>query len=255
MLVQRLEETRLPMALQSPKLTTAGFVHGFGTRHADVGPEATPDLRAAALERLGASANARLAFAEVEQVHGIEVAHARAGGKHDIKADAVRVDADALLVAGAIRTADCVPILIGNVRSGAVVAVHAGWRGLVSGVIESAILAVGESHSLVCAIGPCIGPGAFEIGEDVAVQFVNKVADQRVIVKKANSLYGDLQLAAQLVLTRMGVPFSAIDRLEHCTFTEAHLFFSYRRDRASATAGTAGGRQLSFIAPHSRSTP
>jgi copper oxidase (laccase) domain-containing protein len=60
-----------------------------------------------------------------------------------------------------------------------------------------------------------------------------------------------LQLAAQLVLTRLGVPFSAIDRLEHCTFTEDRLFFSYRRDRDAI----AGGRQLSFIAPHPRSTP
>jgi copper oxidase (laccase) domain-containing protein len=144
------------------------------------------------------------------------------------------------------------PILVGNPRSGAVVAVHAGWRGLVLGVIESAVQAVGDARSLVCAVGPCIGPAAFEIGEDVAASFVNKVSDQRVVIKRSNALYGDLQLAAQLVLTRLGVPFSAIDRLEHCTFTEEPLFFSYRRDGASPAGG---GRQLSFIAPHSRSSP
>ncbi len=230
--------------LQSPKLSSLGFVHGFGTRQADVGLAATSALRETALTQLKQAANGAIDFAEVEQVHGKDIARATSGGRSNVQADAVWVET--ALVAGAVRTADCVPVLLAHPRSGAVVAVHAGWRGLVAGVIEAAAQALGDGCDIAAAIGPCIGPGAFEIGPDVAEPLVSKVDDARVVHKKGKSLYGDLPLVAQLVLTRIGVPLSRIDRLDHCTFTEEHLFFSHRRDRTS-------GRQLSFIAPNSRS--
>ncbi len=232
--------------LRSPKLTSLGFVHGFGTRHADVGSAATPALRQTALAQLKQAANGVFDFAEVEQVHGKDVASPTSSGKSDVKADAVRIATPN--VAAAIRTADCVPVLLAHRRSGAVVAAHAGWRGLVAGVIEEAIRSLGDGREIVCAIGPCISATAFEIGPEVAESLVRKVDDTSVVLKKGESHYGDLQLAVKLVLGRMNVPFSSIDRLEHCTFTEEDLFFSHRRDRTS-------GRQLSFIAPTFRSTP
>jgi polyphenol oxidase len=150
-------------------------------------------------------------------------------------------------LACSVRTADCVPILAGDRRSGAVVAIHAGWRGIVRGVVEAGILSLRElaSHraEIVAAIGPHIRERAFEVSDDVARELeaaspVGGIVDRghaKPHVSLARIVHGKLRT--------LGVPDDAIDDVGGCTHTEAKRFFSFRRD------GKISGRLLSAIVP------
>ena len=96
-------------------------------------------------------------------------------GRGDAPGQSARVEADAVLaseagVAVGIRVADCVPVLVGDPETGRAVAVHAGWRGVVAGVVAEAVAALEapDRGGLVAAVGPCIGPCCFEVGDEVA---------------------------------------------------------------------------------------
>jgi polyphenol oxidase len=112
----------------------------------------------------------------VRQVHGSHVVVHRDG-----EALPGRIDADILVsndatAALAVQTADCIPLLIADARTGSVAASHAGWRGLVSRVPSVTVTALAEafgSHpsDLVVAIGPSIGSCCYEVGDDVRQQF------------------------------------------------------------------------------------
>src|SRR5690606_25344135 len=107
--------------------------------------------------------------ATATQVHGREVVEAQ-NLTPGACADAVISQTPGLAVA--VRVADCCPILIASEDGRCVAAIHAAWRGLVAGVIEAAIEKLGVGpHSLVAAIGPCIGQDSFEVGPEVAEGF------------------------------------------------------------------------------------
>jgi YfiH family protein len=202
--------------LTSPSLTSAGFAHGFPTR--DVSDEAV----AAAL---GAGAIVR-----VSQVHGARAVFA---------ADAAGQEADAVVAPGGaacavgVRVADCVPVLVANVETGSVAAIHAGWRGVVAGVVAAGVTRLGRGP-LVAAIGPCIGACCFEVGSDVGerIGFVTDTRDAKAFV--------DLRAAVRAQLAVLGV--NPIDDVPGCTKHEPERFYSFRRD------GPGGGRMLAAIA-------
>src|SRR5439155_7819585 len=112
------------------------------------------------------------------QVHGADVLIRRVG---DAPGPPRRDDADIIVsndptVAIAIQTADCVPILIADRRTGAVAAAHAGWRGLAARVPQRAVEALGREFGsrpadLVAAIGPSISAPRYEVGRDVWTRF------------------------------------------------------------------------------------
>lgn len=232
--------------LASARLRDAGFPHGFSTRASgvDVG------LLAGAI---GLDAAATY---QVNQVHGARVVRG-VGDPGDLRheeADAViawaaAVDRDATLPAVGIRVADCVPVLVGDRTTGAVAAIHAGWRGLVAGVIGASLRAMDEAGSAsrevgsrVAAIGPCIGPCCFEVGRDIAREIARAVASDAVIARHAGEkAFVDLRLAARLRLRADGLDDGAIDDVAGCTRCDAARFFSYRRD------GAAAGRHLALI--------
>lgn len=164
------------------------------------------------------------------QVHGTRTVFV---DRHDV-ASVAREEADALVAteketAVGVRVADCVPILLADSRTGDVAAVHAGWRGLVAGVIESAL----DAHAFdLAAIGPCIGVCCFEIGDDVAQKLAPHVV----------SRHGDLRAAVRARLVARNVQNAHIDDVPGCTKCDAASFHSHRRD------GESAGRNFAVIA-------
>jgi YfiH family protein len=146
-----------------------------------------------------------------------------------------------------VRSADCVPILLGDLQSGAVAAVHAGWRGVVAGVVGAAVQGlraeIGAEGELVAAIGPHISVAAFEVGEDVAAE-LGRASDARDVVVRSEAHFRvDLRRIVRAQLTATGMDASAIDDVFGCTMGEPERYFSFRRD------GQKSGRHLSAIVP------
>jgi YfiH family protein len=215
--------------LQSTLLERAGFPHAFPTRDAG-----DADL----LNRLGCTQ-----VVQVRQVHG--AAAILADEAPGAEADAVVARRTVASWRGpspgtavGVRVADCVPVLVGSTETGGVAAIHAGWRGVVAGVIASGVDLLGRG-SLVAAIGPCIGACCFEVGTEVAerIGFVTRRAGDKAFV--------DLRAAVRAQLRSLGLPDDAIEDVPGCTKHEPDRFHSFRRDGANS------GRMLAAIATRS----
>lgn len=168
----------------------------------------------------------------LKQVHGTRV----------IVADEIRpgIEADASVTRSpgtvlAIQAADCMPVLLAD-RSGSVVAAaHAGWRGLASGVIESAVAAMNVAPTdIVAWLGPAISGAAYEVGQDVHDAFAAHdpaaaAVTATAFVARGNGKYlVDLYALARQRLARLGV--ASVHGGGYCTYGEAERFYSYRRD-------------------------
>lgn len=139
---------------------------------------------------------------------------------------------DALLtkesgVSIAVRTADCVPILFFDPRTGIVGTIHAGWRGTALEVSRKAIQAIGaDPYHVLVGMGPAICSRCFEVGQEVAVQF-----DRRVVKKKEDRWYVDLWEANILQLLDLGVQRKNIEVIDLCTYENEQLYSFRRGDR------------------------
>lgn len=140
----------------------------------------------------------------------------------------------------AILTADCLPILLYGKTHHDIAAIHSGWRSLAGGIIEQTIKKLkSPAQSLMAWLGPCIGPNAFEVGDDVREAF--KKID--ITYESAFTPHGDKWLANLPLLARHQLESHGISSIysdNSCTFTEKERFFSYRRDKTT-------GRMASFI--------
>lgn len=231
--------------LRGERLAREGFLHGFSLRAGGVstGPFASLNLGGSVgddpaaveenLQRFARAAGLAAPPVTATQVHGVVVVAA---------AEARRAQADAVVAtaageAVAIRTADCVPLLLAHPRSGRAAAVHAGWRGTIDGVLAAALRALAAPPAeLLVAIGPAIGPCCYEVSEELAGRFR---ASFGAVVAPARHL--DLHRCHELALAQAGVPAASIERVGGCTACDPGRFFSHRRD-----AGRTG-RHLSFI--------
>lgn len=168
-----------------------------------------------------------------KQIHSARVLPARAGACGE--GDALFADVSGLALS--VITADCVPVLLAG--SGGLAAVHAGWRGLVGGVIPAALEAVGGGSGWTAWIGPSIGSCCYEVGEDVADQVRSASGPEVVLAGAAGKPHLDLVAAARMQLERAGVEeiYSVLD----CTRCDAERLYSYRRE------GKGAGRNMGFI--------
>ncbi|XAM00904.1 polyphenol oxidase family protein [Phycisphaeraceae bacterium D3-23] len=224
-----LERTRLSesvVAYQSPLLRGLGVPHAFGTKLGD----ADAIARAIGLDQRD--------WITVTQVHGCTIARANATAPDNNEADAVVLDDPAH--ATRIVTADCVPILLASTDGQRVAAIHAGWRGLVAGVIERA--AEQLDAPFLAAVGPAISAAHFEVGPEVADHFDPSYIRQAPAQKPRV----DLPAAAIARLKALGA--QAIDRTDRCTYRDENDFHSYRRD-VTHCGNPATGRLSHLIAP------
>jgi purine-nucleoside/S-methyl-5'-thioadenosine phosphorylase / adenosine deaminase len=141
---------------------------------------------------------------------------------------ATRRPALGLVVLGA----DCLPVLLWRRDEPAVAAAHAGWRGLVAGVLGAAVRALGRPERLGAAVGPGVGPCCYPVSAEVREAFASAFGEQVVRPPAV-----DLAAAARAALVAAGLAPSAVQVVEACTSCEPERFYSYRRD------GSACGRQ------------
>ena len=141
----------------------------------------------------------------------------------------------------AIMTADCLPVFVSNKNGTMVGVAHAGWRGLISGVIENLISSFNsDGDNLVVHLGPAISKNFFEVGEEVMKLYLSKNSNfERSFTIINNKNYLDLYDAARVILESFQI--KSISGGDRCTFQESSDFFSYRRD------GVSSGRMAHLI--------
>lgn len=233
------EEMSPGALLRVPTLEDAGIVIACTTRLGGTMPDGACDLalrgapapervlihRARVLEALGLPLDA---WTVGEQVHGAAVHAVESGDRGaGARSDGTTIaGADGLVtsehgVALAVLAADCVPIALADPVSRRVGVIHAGWRGLVAGVVEATVAAFGASADAVAVIGPAIGPCCYEVGEEVRGPAVDRFG-----ATVARGTHVDLWEAAVLALRGSGVTTLLPTGL--CTRCEPERFFSHR---------------------------
>ena len=131
----------------------------------------------------------------------------------------------------AVMTADCLPVLFCDLAGGVVAAAHAGWRGLLAGVLEETIAAMNvPGRNLMAYLGPAIGPQAFEVCDEVRLAFVAVDEASAAAFKplQPGKWLADIYLLGRQRLVGQGV--TRIYGGSFCTVSEPDCFFSYRRD-------------------------
>jgi len=171
----------------------------------------------------------------LEQVHGIEV-YTAAEGACGVDVNQARPVADAAVtraadVVLAIQVADCLPVLLCDAQGSVLGAAHAGWRGLVAGVLEATVAAMQTDPTGIHVwFGPCIGPAHFEVGDEVREAFLRAGDSPEAFALNPRGRWQcDLPGLARRRLERLGV--RSIHGGEHCTVADPVRFFSHRRDR------------------------
>jgi polyphenol oxidase len=190
------------------------LVHGFGTRLSDI-----PALFAK--------------LATLKQIHSATCVPAEGRTGELGEGDALLENTPGSVVA--VRTADCIPVLLVDVRRRAVAAVHAGWRGTTARIVPHAVASMGRRFStgagdLQAAIGPGIGKCCYEVGPEVAAKFGER-----------GKAHIDLAEANRRQLEEVGVTPGRIYASNLCTMCRPGEFHSFRRDQEAA------GRQYSFV--------
>ena len=194
---------------------------------------------------------------EADQVHGavVAVVGAADAGRSVAEADGlVAVEPGTVL---AVHAADCVPILLADPRTGAVAAVHAGWRGTAAGIASEAVTVMVDRfgtrpEDVLAAIGPSIGPCHYEVDEPVLERLRHWPWWKAVTTPNARGRWQlDLRAANRRQLVDAGVLPERTEVLDLCTYHHPDLFYSHRRERVT-------GRMAAIIAPpqppgHSRS--
>jgi YfiH family protein len=242
-----------PLRRATPTAHAFSTRRGDGEADLDAGGADPSDARAAALRSRIARA-AGLGGRDpilLRQVHGTAVVDV-GRGPGPVEGDAAVWSGSSPAFAAAVRTADCVPVLLAREDGGAAAAVHGGWRGISAGILE-AVLQDLETRgappaSLIAAVGPGIGSCCYEVGEEVVQRLAARLpagAVPRVVRRdgRQERARADLKTAAGLLLEAAGVPPERIHVAPWCTSCRPDLFHSFRRDGARA------GRMLAMIGP------
>ncbi len=242
-------------AVQCDALAREGFTNAFSTRTGGVSSYPENSLNLAGFNEDAAEnihENRRRfinllggdwSLAACWQVHGSDVrvvrdeseARSRTGSE-DQHCDALTTRLTNILIG--VKTADCVPILLGDAQTGACAAIHAGWRGTLAEIIPHTIERMREEYDvrvedLRAAIGPAARGCCYEVGREVIDAFREKFAraDEWFTKTREGHALVDLQRANREQLTGAGLSVERIDVLPLCTMCRTDLFFSYRREK------------------------
>lgn len=240
--------------LSCAQLEAEGFANGFSTRAGGCSPMPQDALNLAGFNEDDA-ANIRenrrrflklfrgdWRLATCWQVHGADVRRVRPGDAtaaldtNEERCDALTTDAPRILLG--VQTADCVPVILGDSRTGACAAVHAGWRGTAASIVSAALARMREEYGTRATdVRACIGPAAlvccYEVGREVIETFRAHFdyADELLVPTREGHARIDLQRANRRQLTSAGVSPERIHTAPFCTICRNDLFFSYRREK------------------------
>ena len=250
-------------------LEAAGFVNGFSTRLGGVSPFPEASLNLAGFDedsaeniaenrrRFLAALGGDMTLATAWQVHGDTIktiATTQDIGNSEDRADALISDLKGVLVG--VKTADCVPVLVGDPATGVFAAIHAGWRGTVQSIVAKAVVRLGALYAaapknMIAAIGPAACGRNYEIGRDVIDAFAESFAGSEKYftpTREGHALV-DLHAANRDQLIASGLGGENIYTAPLCTMEETDLFFSYRREKQKYGKT---GRLLSVIGVEAR---
>jgi len=251
------------------RLEEAGFVNGFSTRLGGVsnmkgsGPDGH-DLNLAGFDedlseniyenrhRFLKALGTEALLATAWQMHGDGIKIVRSSEsamRTEERFDALVSGLERILIG--VRTADCVPILVGDPKVKAFAAIHAGWRGTSLSIAEKAVKVMADEFAcrpkdLIAAVGPHACARDYEIGEDVMKAFdaAFSTSGKYFAATRPGHALVDLALANRDQLTAAGIPKSNISTAPLCTMERTDLFFSYRIERKM---NGKTGRLLSVI--------
>lgn len=137
-----------------------------------------------------------------------------------------------------ILTADCLPIVLCNKQGTEIAAIHAGWRGLVNGIVENTLAKMhSQASELLAWIGPAICQQCYEVGDEVYQTFTSKYPESKVAFTAVNAKWrANLPKIAEMVLNLHRV--NAVYQSELCTFESESELYSYRRTSQTGRIGT-----------------
>jgi YfiH family protein len=241
-------------ALVCAPLEAEGFANGFSTRAGGCSPLPQDALNLAGFDEDDAAnihENRRrfLALfpggwrlATCWQVHGADVRRVIPGDANaaldtnEERCDALTTDAPRILLG--VQTADCVPVILGDARTGACAAVHAGWRGTAASIVSATLARMRAEYGTRSEdVRACIGPAAnvccYEVGREVIDAFRARFdyTDELLTPTREGHARIDLQRANRRQLTSAGVSPERIHTAPFCTICRNDLFFSYRREK------------------------
>lgn len=178
-------------------------------------------------------------IAEVKQVHSNKVHYVTKPGFHG-DGDGLVTDIRGLVLR--VVTADCLPVFLYDSFTGAFGLVHAGWRGLRSGIIENAVEEMASKFNtspedIYAAVGPFIQKNCYEVGSEVSSQFPESSYE---LLESGKALL-DLGYVALSLLKKCRIPEKQIEISQDCTYSRNSQYHSYRRD------GDRTGRQVSLL--------
>jgi purine-nucleoside/S-methyl-5'-thioadenosine phosphorylase / adenosine deaminase len=249
--------------IEAPSLKLPGVAHAFFTREGGVSTgiyrglntgigsndsrEAVLENRARAARHIGATPEHLATPHQVHSIEAIVVDDVWAPGSGP-KADAVVTNRPGIAVgAGA---ADCGPVLFADPDARVVAAAHAGWKGALSGILESAIAAMerlgAKRDQIVAVLGPTISAGAYEVGPEFSARFVAADAsNERFFTPSSRAGHSMFDLPAYIVARLQAAGIGKVGNLGLCTYADEVRFYSYRR--ATHRGEPDYGRLLSAI--------
>ena len=248
-------------------LEQAGFINAFSTRLGGVSPlpsnalslayfkgdadENVSENRRRFLSAVGAE-HARIMTAR--QTHSTD----RFTVESETQTRGAQPECDAMItrmtgVLLAVQTADCLPVLIGDTKTGTMAAIHAGWRGTAGRITERTIADLMLVHGVsprdcIAALGPAACAECYEVGEDVIGRYKKEFGYWRNLLvnfRADGKAHLDIRAANFQQLSYCGFSEDSIYIADHCTMHQNELFFSYRREGKGQPSGV--GRSLSII--------
>lgn len=239
----------------SRRLEEAGFRNAFSTRLGGVSPLPKDSLslgnmrqdervnvlenRRRFLDALNASDWKLVTARQIHSADVIDVPVALDASDEPATCDALVTSATRMLLA--VQTADCLPILLADARTGTTAAVHAGWRGTLQGIVARTVELMQQRHAtrpddVIVAFGPAIGRCCFEVGPEVVELFESRYSFARdcfVVPSPGAKSHLDLNGVNFRQLVDCGVREEAIEDPGLCTICRNDLFFSYRKEKGA----------------------
>jgi hypothetical protein len=221
----------LPIGVRSLVTTRNGGVSRVPFASLNLGRHVgdDPDVVAVNRERVGALVSGSPVW--LNQVHGIRVVDAAEFSLQDSPPEADAAFSRRAGVVCTVMTADCLPVLFCDDAGTVVAAAHAGWRGLLAGILEETVGAMDvPAKSLLAYLGPAIGPRAFEVGDEVRLAFMAADAGSETAFQpsRPGKWLADIYRLARRRLAGLGI--ERVFGGSFCTVSETDRFFSYRRD-------------------------